>query len=291
MKEWVSQADAARLRGVSRQAISKLVQKGRLRTLTIGGHVLVHRDDVIGKRTESDTHGESDIVSGIKEILAKASSQDRSAVFEWLRDTQKIHPLEEEFGAKAEIILEAISRSSDLTKRGVRGVIAEAVFKVEVIDKLDNWHDVTPDGDYSYDFLLSDGDHEVSIQLKMQRLKARRPMTAKEGYKILDPSYWVVETQRTRGGRTSTGQDTRPYKFGDFDLLAVSMHPSTGRWTDFLFTVSDWLIERPDNSHQILKFQPVPKYKNDDWTDNLIEAIKWSISHTKKKIAGTLGIT
>lgn len=45
--EWVSQAEAARLRGVSRQAMAKLVRLGRMRTLEIGGYVLVHRDDVI----------------------------------------------------------------------------------------------------------------------------------------------------------------------------------------------------------------------------------------------------
>ncbi|MGH8557127.1 MAG: hypothetical protein ACRESZ_06620 [Methylococcales bacterium] len=192
-------------------------------------------------------------------------------------------------GAPAEVILEAISRSSDLTKRGVRGVIAEAIFKVEVVDELENWHDVTPDGDYAYDFLLSDGNHDVSIQLKMQRLKTQRPMTANEGYKILDPSYWVVETQRTGGGKPNTGEDTRPYKFGEFDLLAVSMHPSTGNWSDdFLFTVSDWLIDRPENSDQILKFQPVPKKKDNDWTDNLLEAIDWLWSRAKKKISGRL---
>jgi len=44
--DWISQAEAARIRGVSRQAISRLVQKGRLRTLSIGGHVLVSREDV-----------------------------------------------------------------------------------------------------------------------------------------------------------------------------------------------------------------------------------------------------
>jgi len=185
MKEWLSQADAARLRGVSRQAISKLVRKGRLRTLTIGGYVLVHRDDVIRRKTGRENSHESDIVSGVKEILAGAPDQDQSAVFEWLRETRKIHPLEDEFDAPAEVILEAVSRSSDLTKRGVRGVIAEAIFKVEVVDKLENWHDVTPDGDYPYDFLLTNGKHEVSIQLKMQRLKAQRPMTANEGYTLL----------------------------------------------------------------------------------------------------------
>jgi biotin operon repressor len=45
--EWISQADAARLRGVSRQAISKLIKRGRLRTTTVAGYVLVHRLDVL----------------------------------------------------------------------------------------------------------------------------------------------------------------------------------------------------------------------------------------------------
>lgn len=45
--EWISQAEAARLRGVTRQAIAKLVRAGRLRTLAIGGRLLVCRADVL----------------------------------------------------------------------------------------------------------------------------------------------------------------------------------------------------------------------------------------------------
>lgn len=44
--EWISQAEAARLRGVTRQAISKLVKKGRLRTVNLAGRTLVNRFDV-----------------------------------------------------------------------------------------------------------------------------------------------------------------------------------------------------------------------------------------------------
>jgi len=44
--EWISQAEAARLRGVSRQAIAFLVKKGRLPLLKIGGRVLVRRKEV-----------------------------------------------------------------------------------------------------------------------------------------------------------------------------------------------------------------------------------------------------
>ena len=43
----MSQAEAARLRGVSRQAIAKLVNNGRLQTLQVGGRALVRRDEVV----------------------------------------------------------------------------------------------------------------------------------------------------------------------------------------------------------------------------------------------------
>jgi len=285
MKDWISQADAARLRGVSRQAISKLVQKGRLRTLTIGGHVLVHRDDVLDATTV-DQVMDSSLVAELKEHLIAAGDYDRQEIFQWLREGQRLHPLEDEFGVPAEIILEAISRSSDLTKRGVRGVIAEAVFAVEVIAQLDDWTDITPGGDHPFDFLLEKQKERISIQLKMQRRKTHRPMTANQGYKVLSSGYWVVETQRTRGGKDASGEDTRPYKFGEFQILSVSLQPSTGNWGDFLFTLSDWLLPRDNKPEQIMKFQPVPKYENDEWTSNLEVAIEWLQSGTRKRISG-----
>ena len=45
-KDWVSQSEAARIRGVSPQAIGQLIQKGRFRTLKIGGKVLLNRREV-----------------------------------------------------------------------------------------------------------------------------------------------------------------------------------------------------------------------------------------------------
>jgi excisionase family DNA binding protein len=43
---WISQSEAAKMRGVSRQAIANLVKKDRFRTLKIGGKTLLHRQDV-----------------------------------------------------------------------------------------------------------------------------------------------------------------------------------------------------------------------------------------------------
>lgn len=45
--EWVSQAEAAQIRGVSRQAIHELVKKGRFRTYEIAGKILVWKEDVV----------------------------------------------------------------------------------------------------------------------------------------------------------------------------------------------------------------------------------------------------
>jgi excisionase family DNA binding protein len=44
--EWITKAEAARIRGVTRQAIAKLVRKGKLTTLQIAGHTLVKRAEV-----------------------------------------------------------------------------------------------------------------------------------------------------------------------------------------------------------------------------------------------------
>ncbi len=46
-EDWVSQAEAARMRKTSRQAIARLIARGRLKTVTIAGRTLVNRADVL----------------------------------------------------------------------------------------------------------------------------------------------------------------------------------------------------------------------------------------------------
>jgi len=45
--DWITLAEAARLRNTTRQAISKLVKRGRLETLRIAGHILVNKTGVL----------------------------------------------------------------------------------------------------------------------------------------------------------------------------------------------------------------------------------------------------
>ncbi len=47
LNDWITLAEAARLRDTTRQAISKLVRRGRLETLKIAGHVFVKKSSVL----------------------------------------------------------------------------------------------------------------------------------------------------------------------------------------------------------------------------------------------------
>jgi hypothetical protein len=187
--------------------------------------------------------------------------------------------------ARAEIILEAIQRAGGLTLRMIRGVIAEAAFGVEVVERLRGWEKVPVSGDPAYDFRLRDHAGDVRVQVKLQRSKEGRPMRANEAYRSFPADLYVVETQRTRRGtKGKNGKATRPYRFGEFDLLAVAMYPSTRRWDVFLYTAADWLLPGRNDPSEILKFQPVAQAPNDDWTDDFDAAVGWLRSGGKKTI-------
>ncbi|MGC8639663.1 MAG: hypothetical protein ACP5XB_07260, partial [Isosphaeraceae bacterium] len=138
-----------------------------------------------------------------------------------------------------------------------------------------------------YDYLLEDSVGRVRVQVKLQRKKGGKPMMASQGYKWLSGEMFAVETQKTRGGKDpQTKEDTRPYRFGEFDVLAVSMEPSVSRWDAFMFTVAKWLLPRPDDPNLLLKFQPVSPVPNEDWTDDFNVCVAWLRSGNVKTIGG-----
>jgi excisionase family DNA binding protein len=107
---WISQAEAARIRGVTRQAIHRLIQRGKLSTLELGGHVLVSRAEI-----ETFQPGEAgrpqnsiemtDLVKQIEQLLAACTAEQRQLIFRLLRQEFPIHPIEAELSTEAEIIL------------------------------------------------------------------------------------------------------------------------------------------------------------------------------------------
>jgi hypothetical protein len=97
--------------------------------------------------------------------------------------------------------------------------------------------------------------------------------------------FYVVETQKTRSGKSKKGGSTRPYRFGEFDVIAVSLHPSTGDWTKFRYTVANWLLPRPGKGRGLIQvFQPVPNAANADWFDDYETAVRSFRAGIKKTI-------
>jgi hypothetical protein len=137
--------------------------------------------------------------------------EQKQQLFADIRDHIRIHDLERHFHVRAEIILEAISRAGDLTQRGVRGLIAETAFVLDILPKMEGWESDPPIGDVSYDACLKKEGRSIRIQVKMQRKVRGEPM--------LRRGLHVVEVQRTRTGKTKQGGDTRPYRFGEFEQL------------------------------------------------------------------------
>ena len=127
----------------------------------------------------------------------------------------------------------------------------------------------------------------MRVQVKLQRSSAGEPtrgarVARRYGF---GPSSFVVETQKTRGGRNAEGQSTRPYRFGEFDVLAVSTYPSTERWDTFAYTVAGWLLPSPDDPTHIQTLQPVATAPNHDWTDHFETCVAWLRSGGARRIA------
>jgi hypothetical protein len=234
----------------------------------------------------------------LKRTIDECSLEERKELFRFLRAKLPPHPLEAEWAIDGDDVLSSLYRATDLSKRGVRGLIAEFMFERDVLPsvKKDGWQPVSiPKGDWPYDSLVERDGNRVSIQIKLQRLEAGRPKRFWENA-YGDLIYYDVEVQKTRTGKkrsprdaassltASTTADTRPYPFGAFDILAVNMQPATRKWEEFRFTVGNWLLERPDSPSLIEIHQPVALIPDAAWTDNLSTCLDWFLGGDKKRL-------
>ena len=208
----------------------------------------------------------------LENLLAVASDEERREIFTLLRDRYglKIHPLETRWNTTAEAILDAIDQSADLTQRGIRGVLAEATFRTIVLPRqLARWKPLPVVGDQPYDLLLDDGSGLVRVQVKLQRRASGAPK-----YHRKTTDHFVVETQRTRGGKRRDQEASRPYRVDEFDVLAVCLHPSTGSWTSFLYCAAKDLLVRPADPTLLAVMQPFPIAGSDAWSADFGNAVK-----------------
>lgn len=242
-------------------------------------------------------------------LIAGMSDDDRRAVLRVLRDEHRItiHPIEDDWKTTAEAILEAIHAAPDLTKRGIRGVLAEAIFRTVVVPKLSGWTAIDFEGDLPYDLLMEpgsgsgsfkvrDGDarygppiepgngpSSLKVQVKNQRRERGEPKTDTRMSRQCGFPVYVVETQRTRTGNR-TGQDgeataTRPYRFGEFDLLAVCLQPSSGDWEDFIYCPAHMLLPRPADPDLLAVMQPIFTDGTRGWSRDFDQAAASVYAH------------
>lgn len=244
----------------------------------------------------------TDRVDEVKALLAQMTMTEKRQVLLHLRSLLPPHPMEERLMLSSDAMLEALARSGDLTIRMIRGIFAEAAFASDVLPIIPaGWHELKTDGaDPPYDFLLTDHPSldatavpdaaKVRVQVKMQRSENKVPLPANKVWssRVKWPSdHWIVEVQRSRKGERG-GESTRPYRFGEFDILAVSLGPSVGRWSAFIYTVERWLLPDSKNPANILTFQPVAPSDNDCWTSDLMIAVEWFRGGKLGRINGDL---
>ena len=193
------------------------------------------------------------------EYIDHAEGEQLQELLWMLRQRRRIpiHRLETEWGTTAEAILEAIYEAPDLIQRGVRGVLAEAIFRTVVVpQRLPAWASQPVENDEAYDLLLTHPRWgSVRVQVKSQRKEKQIPKIYKGQFG--PPPVYVVETQRTRNGTLPDGTPSRPYRFHEFDVLAVCLHASSGSWEDFIFCASGDLLARPLNREWLDVIQPI----------------------------------
>lgn len=217
-------------------------------------------------------------VRAIRDLLRRCTPDEERGIFQELRTRHTIHEFEDKMGASAETILEAVHRAPELTRRMLRGVIADAAFRTEVIPQLADrgWGDDTPEGNFAYDYRLRDRSGPITIQVKLQRSERGRARVDQGRPYGMGNQVYIVETQKTRTGTTGDNK-TRPYRYGEFDVLAVSMQPSTKRWDRFKFTLGRWLIPKNGSTTEIGTLQPVAIDDDPDefWTEDFSQVAAW----------------
>ena len=227
---------------------------------------------------------DSETLEALRAQVRALSQEEKRLLYQHLKREVDPHTLELEWDIDGDYILTAIQLAPDITRRGVRGILAEAKLGTDVITMLEEkgWREVVATTDQPYDYLIEDAQGSVKIQVKNQRREKGEPLTAKSRFKR--PDYYIVETQKTRSGKDKEGETTRAYRFDEFDILAVCLQPSTGSWNDFLFTVARWLLPSDKNPNWIGTYQPVPQGKNEVWTDDLEVAIQWFRDGVEKSV-------
>lgn len=246
---------------------------------------------------------DSELPVTLRELLERCTSEERKLLLRALLLEHPVHEYEKEVGASAEMILEAIHRAPELTRRMLRGVIADAAFALRVVPVLSGkgWKNIPLHKNLPYDYRLKDQLGCVTVQVKLQRSEKQKAVVRSGKRYDLGDEVYMVETQRTRTGTKKEGKEaaaiaaqgeeaqapadlpdvlkqdqlkTRPYRYGEFDILAVCMQPSGEPWEKYMYTLGRWLLVGK-KADEMATMQPVSMKPDCWWTDDFQQVVDW----------------
>jgi len=217
-------------------------------------------------------------VNAIKQLLDECSDQDRD---EW-----KSH---------AQTILGAI-RASDPTRGGVKGAIAAAFFVDGVMPRVVElgWKRTSEvPREAPFGIAIEKNGLVVRIVIAILQLDAGKPK--RQHPRDGQGDRYIVQVQKklsrnhaVNGGGNAGRHElvepkvlqARAYSFGDFDVLAVNMHPVTRRWTEFRYTWSTRLSASKDHPLLIATSQLVSLESSSQWTNDFAKCLDWLFEQT-----------
>lgn len=176
------------------------------------------------------------------------------------------HPLERDLNASASDILSAIQKGFRAIV-DVKGKLAEFFFnkqleglrRARVIEEF-TWSD-------------KDGQPDFFVRFRGRQLRIEcKNIRSKELFKT--PPAYKVELQKTRNSKDGT--NTRGYKHGEFELLAVCLFNHTGKW-EYLYVCTKRLERRGDQREFLKIMQKVPFTATGPWKATLLEALKETV--------------
>lgn len=179
------------------------------------------------------------------------------------------HPLEEKLNAPAKDILDAIS-SGFRAQVDVKGKLAElylyhrlATLQERAILSELHWSD--KDGEP--DFLVCYKGHRLTIQCKNVR-------SGKPGCRGAEAGSFRVELQKTRGGiDAKTGEKTRLYRPGEFDIVSVCLFNQTRAW-EYVYAAARNLARHRTQTDRLDVMHPIPQPPVPPWYDDLLEVLE-----------------
>jgi hypothetical protein len=126
------------------------------------------------------------------------------------------------------------------------------------------------------------------LQLEAGKPRRQHPQNGQGDRYVVQVQKKLSRARVVKGGLNAEHRETgesklsqaRAYRFEDFDILAVNLHPATRRWTEFRFALSTRLTARKDQPSLIAASQLASLDPVGLWTNDFAVCLDWLLKET-----------